>query len=158
MKRYAAILAPVAFFCVVLPRNSFAQNDPRVGIWKLNLVKSKYTPGPPPAREMRSYSPQGKLVLVKVESIDVKGAATALQYAAGDDGKDYPMSGLAAGNAISQKRIDANHFQVDTKKDGKLIGTTTDEVSKDGKVMTRTTTLTAPGGQAIRNIAVYDKQ
>ena len=32
----------------ILVRPALAQGDPQVGVWKLNVAKSKYTPGPVP--------------------------------------------------------------------------------------------------------------
>jgi hypothetical protein len=35
-------------FAAALPQASFAQSNPLVGTWKIDLAKSKYTPGPLP--------------------------------------------------------------------------------------------------------------
>ncbi len=83
---------------------------------------------------------------------------TLLNYVATEDGKDNALSGLAAGNGISMHRIDARTFEADTKKDGKVIGTTLGEVSKDGKTLTLTFKSLGADGQPITNVAVYDKQ
>jgi hypothetical protein len=136
----------------------YAQSDPRVGTWKLNLAKSKYTPGPAPAAETRSYAAKGRAMQVSIDSVDAKGAHVALHYTAGDDGKDYPLTGITFADAIAIRRVDARTFDVDTKKDGKIIGTTRTEISKDGKVLTLLSKTTSPAGQAINNLAIYDKK
>jgi hypothetical protein len=135
-----------------------AQADPRVGTWTLNVAKSKYTPGPPPASETRTYTAQGKALQVSIESVDPKGNRSSLRYTATDDGKDCPMTGLTFANAVSIKRIDARNFEVATKKDGKIIGTTRGEISKDGKTLTLTSQTLNPAGGAIVNIATFDKR
>jgi hypothetical protein len=135
-----------------------AQNDLRLGTWALNVAKSKYTPGPAPASETRTYKTQGAALQVSIESIDTRGNRASLRYTAGDDGRDSPMTGLAFANAVNMKRLDSNTFQIDTKKDGKVIGTTKGEISKDGKTLTLTSKMTNPTGGAITNIAVYDKR
>jgi hypothetical protein len=135
-----------------------AQSDPRLGTWSLDVAKSKYTPGPPPAKEVRTYSLMGHNMSVNVESTDVHGNRVVLNYVATEDGKDDPLNGLSAGNGISMHRIDARTFEADTKKDGKVIGTTMGEISQDRKTMTLTFKTTSPDGQPITNIAVYEKQ
>src|ERR1700722_11354540 len=147
------ILAALAFTSLAA-----AQSDLRVGTWSLNVAKSKYTPGPPPSSETRTYMAQGHGLQVSIESVDTKGNRASLRYTASDDGKDYPMTGLTVANAVSIKRIDARNFEVDTKKDGKIIGTTRGAISKDGKTLTLTSQTLNSAGGAINNIAVYDKQ
>jgi hypothetical protein len=138
---------------------AYAQSDPRVGTWKLNLAKSKYTPGPAPAAETRSYTAaHGGAMQVSIDSVDAKGAHVALHYTASDDGKDYPLTGIAFADAIAIRRVDARTFDVDTKKNGKIIGTTRTEISKDGRVLTLLSKTTGPAGQAINNLAIYDKK
>lgn len=156
------LLTRAAIFAVVALASTgmlWAQDDPRFGTWTLDVAKSKYDPGPPPSKEVRTYAAaDGHNISVSVESTDSKGNRVTLRYVASEDGKDYPLSGLAAGNGISTKRIDARSFEAYTKKDGKVIGTTMGEVSKDGKTLTLTFKSSGPDGQPITNVAVYDKQ
>ena len=45
----SGVVALLAASLVTLsPQASFAQTDPWLGTWKLNLAKSTYSPGPPP--------------------------------------------------------------------------------------------------------------
>ena len=151
----ATILAFVVIAAMGVVR---AQGDPRIGTWALNVAKSKYTPGPPPAKEIRTYTALGHGMSVSIDSVDPRGNRVSLRYTAGEDGKDYPMTGLAFADAVAMRRVDAWTFDVDTKKDGKVIGTTRGEVSKDGKILTLTSKLIVSASQVITNIAVYDKQ
>jgi hypothetical protein len=135
-----------------------AQADPCVGTWVLNVAKSKYSPGPPPSKEVRVYGVSGSHVSVSVDSTDSQGKLVSLRYTAVEDGKDYPLTGLAAADAIAMKRIDPLTFEADTKKSGKVIGTTMGQISKDGKSLMLTFKSTGANGQAITNVAVYEKQ
>jgi hypothetical protein len=151
----ATILAVVAIAAVGMV---WAQDDPRIGTWALNLAKSKYTPGPPPTKEIRTYSALGHTMNVSVESVDLHGNRVSLRYTAGENGKDYPLTGLASADAIAMRRIDGRTFEADTKKNGKVIGTTRGEISADGKILMLRFKSISPDGQAITNVAVYDKQ
>ena len=148
----------LAAFAIAVTGIVWAQVDPRIGTWVLNVAKSKYTPGPPPAKEIRTYTASGPSMTVSVESFDLHGNRVSLHYTAGENGKDYPMSGLSSADAIAMRRIDARTFETDTKKDGKVIGTTRGEISNDGRSLMLTSRVITAAGQTITNIAVYDKQ
>jgi hypothetical protein len=150
--------AILAVFAISATGVLWAQSDPRVGTWVLNVAKSKYDPGPPPQKEVRTYTAVGHNMSVNVESTDAHGNRVVLSYVATEDGKDQPLTGLSSGNGITMKRIDARTFEADTKKDGKVIGTTMGEVSQDGKIMTLTFRTVDPAGKPIVNVAVYEKQ
>jgi hypothetical protein len=76
------------------------------------------------------------------------------------DGRDYKVTGTPPPpfDAIALTRVDANTTTFTTKNGGKVVGTGTVVVSKDGKIGTRTSTTTNANGQKESSVAVYDKQ
>jgi hypothetical protein len=52
MNRLARLLLAVITLIVLptFPRLGFAQSDPFLGVWQLNVAKSKYSPGQPPKK------------------------------------------------------------------------------------------------------------
>jgi hypothetical protein len=158
VRKFLTRRAILAVLAISVTGTVGAQGDPRIGTWALNVAKSKYTPGPPPAKEIRTYTALGHTINVSVESVDLHGTRVSLRYEARENGKDYPMTGLASADAIAMRRIDGRTFEADTKKNGKIIGTTRGEISTDGKILMLTFQSISPAGQAITNVAVYDKQ
>jgi len=154
--KFASILALGAVFCVP----AFAQSNPAVGSWKLNLEKSKYNPGPAPKSMMRTLEAQGENVKYSFEGVSSEGTGIAYSFTVAFDGKESPITGSMPGgaDAISIKRTDANNFDATLTKAGKVVGTAKSEISKDGKVTTVTAQATGGDGQAITSTAVYDKQ
>ena len=71
-----------------------AQSDPVIGTWKLNLMKSKYNPGPPPKSLTRTYESVRNGVKVTVEGVDGFNNPIKYGYTANYDGKDYPVTGV----------------------------------------------------------------
>jgi hypothetical protein len=133
--------------------------DPLVGTWKLNLAKSKYSPGPPPKNLTVTYEATENGIKATTEGVNAEGKHVATTYTATYDGKDTPVTGTGAPyDTIALKRIDANTVESTTKKDGKVVGKGKRVVSKDGKVLTVTTKGTNAKGEPTNNIAVYDKQ
>ena len=52
----------------------WAQNDPLIGTWKLNLGESTYSPGPPMRSETLTFAPfAGGGVKVTVDQVDAQG-------------------------------------------------------------------------------------
>ena len=154
--KFASILVLVAVACAP----AFAQDNPAVGTWKLNLEKSKYNPGPAPKSLTRTVEAQGDQVKYIFEGVNADGSGFAYSFTVRYDGKDYPVTGSMPGGAdtIAIKRIDSNMFEATLKKAGKVVGTSKAEVSKDGKVTTITSEGTNEGGQPTNTVAVYDRQ
>jgi len=132
--------------------------DPFVGTWKLNLAKSKYSPGPPPKNLTITYAATENGIKATTEGVNAEGKPVASTYAATYDGKETPVTGTGPYDTIALKRIDPNTVELTTKKDGKVVSKGKRVVSKDGKVMTVTSKGTNAKGEPTDNVAVYDRQ
>ena len=148
----------VVFATLVVAVGLWAQQDPLVGTWKLNLAKSKFSPGPAPRSDMIKYEAQGDALKVTADAVNADGTTTHLQYTARPDGKEYPVTGDPDRDSTTMKRIDANTTEVIGKKAGKPSVTFRRAVSKDGKMLTITGTGTNSKGQKINDVSVYDRQ
>ena len=137
---------------------TFASTDPQVGTWKLNVAKSKYTPGPMPTTGTTMIEAAGAGTKVVVDQTMAEGAARHWEYTAKYDGKDSPVTGNPDADMVSRKLINPNTVETITKKDGKVISTQRSVVSKDGKTRTVTTKGLTANGETMNNVAVYDKQ
>lgn len=139
-------------------RSAFAQGDPAVGTWKLNLGKSKYSPGPAPKSQTITITAAGNGIRVSAKGVDGDGKATSTEYTASYDGRDVPVLFNLAFDSTSLKRIDANTSELVRKKRSKVVQTARRVISAGGKVMTIATTGADDQGRKIDNVAVYDKQ
>jgi hypothetical protein len=133
-------------------------SDPRMGTWKLNVAKSKYSPGPAPQALTVKVEPSGQGEKATAEFVNADGTRTTTQYTANFDGKDNPLTGSQIADTVSLKRIDARTTDRTDKKGGKVAQTLRRVVSKDGKTMTVTTKGTNAQGQAVNNVAVFAKE
>lgn len=73
------------------------------------------------------------------------------------DGRDHPTA-TENYDTTAWKRINANRYEAIRKKGGKIVLTSINVVSSDGKTMTITTKGVNADGQAVNNVRVYDKQ
>jgi len=139
---------------------------PWIGVWKLNVAKSKYQGNPPPADairiyEMRLTGPDTFDVIIDFKDPkDPTGPSTVHMETRGAkfDGKEYKE----VGNPVA----DINRFQVVNERSYQFIETKgvkeviriTVEISEDGKTRTSRQSSQGPDGKQITNIAVWDKQ
>jgi hypothetical protein len=133
--------------------------DPFVGNWRLNVAKSKYSPGPAPKSITSTYEAAGKGYKVSVKNEPASGPVQEYSYTSTLDGKDTPVTGNNPNaDMVAVKRIDANTLEIVNKKGGKVTTTQKNVVSADGKTRTVTTTGTDGQGQKVNNVAVFEKQ
>ena len=92
------------------------------------------------------------------EFVNADGTRTATEYTANFDGKDYPLTGSQIADTVSLKRSNARTTVRTDKKGGTVAQTLRRVVSKDGKTMTVTTKGTNAQGQAVNNVALFEKQ
>ena len=137
----------------------FAQSDPQVGVWKLNVAKSKYSPGPAPKSGSTTIEAAGKGTKVVVDQVFADGTKRHWEFTANYDGKDSPVTGNNPdADMVARTRINATTVQMVSKKAGKVTTTQTSAVSSDGKTRTVTTKGVNSSGQQVSNVAVYERQ
>jgi hypothetical protein len=132
--------------------------DPHVGTWKLNLAKSKYSPGPGPKAVTMKIEAKGAGFHLTQTGTDATGKPIKIEFTANYDGKDNPTTGVLNTDTIAVKRVDANTSESTLKKGGKVVMTVTSVVSRDGKTRTSTFKGTDAAGKPVSNVAVYDRQ
>ena len=135
-----------------------AAADQSSGTWKLNVEKSKYSPGPAPKSLTVVVESDENNYKLEATGTDSEGKPTHVQYSAKFDGKDYPVTGMANADTVSIKRIDANTIEVKQKKDAKVVMTVTTKISNDGKTRTSTWHGKNAEGKEVHNVVVLDKQ
>ena len=109
--------------------------DPIVGSWKLNVAKSKFSSGQELKAGSRVYTEANGVYTLdqKLTGADGKEISYRVQYS---DGKDMKQDSGGAVDTTHAKKVDANTWDFDLKKDGKVVGHVHRVVSADGKTLT----------------------
>jgi len=141
-----------------LPEAGFAQADPMIGTWKLNLAKSTYSPGPSPKSGTLTAAGAGQGQTFTFDAINAAGMGTKTVFAIIYDGQPHPATGSAVADAASIRRINAYLQNYSLMKAGKEIQTGALVLSTDGKTATFINTGVGANGQPISNVTVYEKQ
>jgi hypothetical protein len=150
--RYAKLAFALFGFAAVL-----IAAEPFAGTWKLNLEKSKYKTGSPPKEQTATIAEAGSDLEVTISGTAADGTATMSHYtvpAEGGEGKIIQ----SPYEAVSGKRIGPNEREVRYSKGGKVILTTHNTVSADGKTVIVNVKGTSAQGQPVDAVVVYDKQ
>ena len=159
LNRALAAAAVCLGLAVVTVVPALAQADPQVGVWKLNVAKSKYSPGPVPTSATTTIEAVGKGTKISVDQTLPDGSKRQWSVTAEYDGKDTPVVGNNPdADTIARTRVNASTVRTVSKKAGKVTTTQTSAVSADGKTRTVTTKGVNAKGQTVNNVAVYDRQ
>lgn len=138
---------------------ALAQTDSQVGVWKLNLAKSTYSPGPKPASATTTIEAAGAGTKVSVDQSLADGTKRQYSFSSDYDGKDVKVTGTNPdADTVARTRVNATTVRTVNKKDGKVTTTQLSTVSADGKTRTVTTTGVNGKGQKVKNVGVYERQ
>ena len=149
--------APVAFPLLAMQSAPAADQNLLLGTWQLNLAKSRYSPGPAPTSEIRTYAREGGGVEGTIRRNYRDGRSERIEYRADYD-REYPVSGTEAYDHILLKRIDDYTAEAVLSHAGRIFGTARRVIARDGKTMTITFQRDQSNGPTVHNVAVYDKE
>src|ERR1700739_1336767 len=154
MRRLSIAFGMMILAFLLISRSAIAQGSPEIGVWKLNLAKSKFYNSQPPKNETRIVEPDGDGVKVHMEGVAGDGSRIDFTYSYKySDGKDSS----ATGNVVV-KRGNAHTVLGTTKRHGKIVGQTRAIISDDGRVMTCLYRGIDEDGKHTGHRTVYDKQ
>jgi hypothetical protein len=133
-----------------------AEQDLLLGSWQLDVAKSRYTPGPPPRSEVRTYVRDEEGMKGTIRRRRDDGSEEVIEYRADFD-REYPVMGTAAYDTIRLKRVNARTAEAVLSHAGRVFGTARRTISEDGQTLT---IAFRQENQGIleSNVAVYRKQ
>ena len=140
-----------------------AVQGPWLGVWKLNVEKSNFQAGKPPAGTVRTYAmtaagPDSFDILI--DSKTPEGVQTMHMELKGGkfDDKDYRDVGNPIADSNRFKLTGKRSYEfVETKKGVPIMKVTVD-ISADGKTRTSHQQGVGPDGKPTMNVAVWDRQ
>ena len=96
--------------------SAFAQADPQVGVWTLNVAKSTYSPGPAPKSATTRIEAAGAGTKVIVDQVLADGTKRHYEFTANYDGKDSPIIPTTSdADTVARTRINASRLQTIAK-------------------------------------------
>jgi hypothetical protein len=162
MKRIAAKLV-IGMSVFVLAGSLFAA-EPFAGTWKGNVAKSKFGgPDKPPKEITMVIQEQGDHVVVTQKGTELNGSPISVKFTVartGGEAAKFLEGGPPAGISVvyAKKTADARILDTTTMRDGKVIQTSRNVLSADGKTMTMTNKGTDAQGKPFESVMVADRQ
>lgn len=130
--------------------------DHLVGVWQLNLAKSRYFPGPGPIMETRTYVREGSDVVGIIQRTFKDGRRERIEYTANFD-REYPVMGTDEYDHVTLKRIDEYTSEAVLSHAGRVYGIARRVIASDGKSMTITFRRENQSGPSVYNHVFYER-
>ncbi len=133
--------------------------DVYTGTWKLNVAKSKFSPGPAPKVVNVLITEKGTDLAVSATGTDGADKPIATKYT-------FPMKGgpityadgaPPTGAKVILRRPNPNTIEGVSSLDGKETASAVTVLAADGKSFTRTVKSTTPDGKPMNNVEVYER-
>lgn len=150
----AGFAATVSLHAAQTP--STASDDYIIGTWQLDVSKSKYSPGPGPVSETRTYRREPNGIEGTIQRRFADGRSERIEYVAEFD-REYPVMGTEEYDHILMKRVTARVAEAVLSHAGREYGTARRVIDESGKSMTITFKRQSSSGTAVNNIAFYEK-
>ena len=133
--------------------------DPANGTWKLNVAKSKFSPGPAPKEMTATIESAGSGRHVEVSGSAADGTAIKWGYSGNYDRKEIRLTGTNPdADVVMLRRLSPTTVRSTYKKDGKQTLVSGVSVSADGKTLSVAQTGVNAKGQTVKNTLVFDRQ
>jgi hypothetical protein len=132
--------------------------DPFVGQWTMNVKKSRYASGTCPKSMMINMDAVDRGIRYYSETIYPDGRAGHSRYSANYNGTQVIVMGdHGMLLPVSLKQLDSNTVVASYTSALQVVATSRRVVSKDGRLMTITTTSRDRSGKSVTTIGVYEK-
>jgi hypothetical protein len=132
--------------------------DPFVGVWNLDVDKSKFDPGPPLKSGKAKIEAQGEAIRCILDPVSAEGQARHGEWEAKYDGKDYPAKMVPFADAITLSKPDNHTVLATYKRGGEEVLTERWVLSRDRRVLTMTQTEKNSKGKGFLNTLVYIRE
>jgi hypothetical protein len=126
-----------------------------IGTWRLNVAKSKYSPGPPLRSETRVYTKEPDGVKGVVSRVYGDGHTAKFEYMA-NFGKDMMVTGIPEYDSVTLRKVDELTSDAVLSHAGIVYGVARRVIAGDGRTMTITFDRKS-SETPVHNVAVYDK-
>ena len=139
--------------------DAFAQStNAFIGTWQLNVPKSTYRPGPKPKSGVLKVEYSGNMRKSVFDSVTADGSQMRSEYAAPEDGKDYPLKGNPNADMLALRRVAPGTIARIDKRRGQVVMVMMLRLSGDGKTMTVTQEGVTGAGEMVNNTLLFEKR
>jgi hypothetical protein len=154
LKIYLTLLSLVVMSPGVAPGQG---SNPFSGTWKANLAKSQRHENHLFESLTMRFEVSDDTVLLTYAGVNMGGKQESNTTKLRPDGKEYPVA-EAPGIVVVTKWVGPHILESVARKDGKVLGQSTYEVSSDGKTLTAKIKGIDASGREFEQVIVFDRQ
>src|SRR5262245_23693788 len=147
------IIVPV----IIVPAAPAQGRNAFEGTWKANIAKSQRHPNHLFQSATLRLEVAENVVTLAYTGVNMSGQEEKGTTTIYPDGKEYPV-GEAPGVVQVSKWAGSNILETVARKDGKVIGQSTYEISSDGKTMTAKVKGFDAAGAEFQQVIVFDRE
>jgi hypothetical protein len=150
----------VAALIITTSTSSFVraqEKHPFAGVWNANLEKSQRHENHQFKSAKLQFEVSGDVVMLTYSGINMSGKQEASTRKIQPDGKERPIAEAPDMVEIA-KWVGSNRLEIVAKKDGKVAGQSSYEVSSDGKTLTATVKGMDAKGRPFEQVIVFDRE
>lgn len=140
---------------IVVPSALTQARNPFAGTWKANLSKSQRHPNHLFQSLTLHFKVSDNVVVLTFTGVNMAGKQESGTRKLHPDGKEYPIA-EASGVVEVAKWAGSHILEAMAKKDGKVIGQSAYEVSRDGKTLTAKIKGIDAKGAEFEQVIVFD--
>ena len=134
-------------------------SDPMNGVWKLNVAKSTFSPGPAPKEMTLTIESAGAGRKVAVTATAGDGTPIKWGYTGNFDRKENKVTGTNPdADVVMLRRLGPRSTRTTYKLAGKQTLVNGVSVSEDGKTLAVAQSGVDGKGQTVKNTLTFDKQ
>lgn len=131
--------------------------DPWIGTWELNLAKSRFSPGPGPRSEVRTYTATADGEKAVYDGVVAEGKRHLGESVYRFDGRDAVVTQTDDAETQALTRAGTHSVTAVVKKSGRVWANAVRTVSADGRMLTVRFKGTGTTGQAVDDSWVFDR-
>jgi hypothetical protein len=135
-----------------------AKPDSILGTWVLNVAKSKYSPGPKPTSQRRTYEVHPDGIKTTIVTVFADGTSTTVEFVADYDSMEHPVTGSAGSDMIRLKRVNDQTAEAILSHAGTVMGIARRVISADGKMLTISFQGKDSRGNLVKSESFYEKE
>jgi len=142
---------------LALGQTSSKNSNPFAGTWKANLEKSQRAPNHQFKSLTLRFEMSDGTVILSYSGVNMAGKEESDTREMHPDGKEYPVA-QAPGVVEMAKWAGSHILEAVAKKDEKVIGQSTYQVSSDGRTLTATIKGIDAKGASFEQVIVLERQ
>jgi len=137
--------------------NANSKASPLAATWKANLAKSQRDPNHQFQSLTLHFEVSGDVLSLTYSGVNMAGLEESGTTSLHPDGKEYPVAG-APGVVVITKWLGPHILETVARKDGKVVGQGTYEVSSDGMTLKAKIQGIDAGGGSFEQLVVLERQ